>query len=98
MIYDTIAPCKKKKGYEGVPEEFYNVSLEDLKDTLLQDLNSYQILRETKVMLVFKEKAGKNKISIFPSLRVFVHGDLKEEEATSIFDTISKSVKKITAS
>ena len=98
MIYNTITPCKKKKGFEGIPDEFYNVSLNELRDSLITDLHSYTLVRETKVMLVLKEKEGDNKISIFPSCRVFVYGDLAKDEASSIINTISKSVEKVIAS
>ena len=98
MIYNTITPCKKKKGFEGIPDEFYNVPLKELRDSLITDLHSYMLVRETKVMLVLKEKEGDNKISIFPSCRVFVYGDLAKDEAKHIINTISKSVEKVIAS
>lgn len=98
MIYDSVTPCKKKKGFEGIPEEFHNISLDELKNELLLNLKSYKLLRETKVMLVFQDKKKGNRLSIFPSLRVFVHGDLREEEARSILEKISQSVEKISAS
>ena len=95
MIYDTIAPCKRKKGFEGIPDEFYNVSLSKLKDKIETELSSYEILRETKVMLVFKEKGTNNKLSIFPSLRAFLYGDIEEEEASNVFKKISTSLEDI---
>ena len=98
MIYDTIAPCKKKKGYEGIPDEFYQIPLKKVKETLLKELHSYEVLRETKVMVVFKEEKSGNKISIYPSLRTFIHGDVEEDEAIVILDKISKSIEKIKAS
>ena len=98
MIYHTVSPCKKKKGFEGIPEEFHNVSLKDLKNELLFDLKSYSLLRETKVMLIFQDKDKGNKLSIFPSCRVFIHGDLKKDEAIVIFEQVSKSVERIIAS
>ncbi|MCG3215291.1 MAG: hypothetical protein KAS63_01105 [Candidatus Heimdallarchaeota archaeon] len=98
MIYNTITPCKKKKGFEGIPEKYYQVPLKELGDSLTEDLNSYKLVRETKIMLVLKEKEGKNKISIYPSSRVFVYGDLDKEEAKNIMNTISKTVEKIIAS
>ena len=98
MIYHTVTPCKKKKGYEGIPEEFHNISLDKLKGEILANLRSYSLLRETKIMLVFQDEKKGNKLSIFPSLRVFIHGNLKEEEAKSILEEISKSVEKISAS
>ena len=98
MIYHTVSPCKKKKGFEGIPEEFHNVSLQQLKGELLSNLKSYKLLRETKVMLIFQDEKKGNKLSIFPSCRVFVHGDLKEEEAIVIFKQVSKSIERIIAS
>lgn len=98
MIYHTVSPCKKKKGFEGIPEEFHNVSLQQLKDELLGNLKSYKLLRETKVMLIFQDEKKGNKLSIFPSCRVFVHGDLKEDEAIVIFEQVSKSIEKMIAS
>jgi hypothetical protein len=98
MIYNTISPCKKKKGFEGYPDEFYNVPLTSIKDNLLDVLDSYQLLRETKVCLILKEEGSGNKISIFPSLRAFIYGDVEKKEATSIFDKISKSVEKTVSS
>lgn len=98
MIYHTVSPCKKKKGFEGIPEEFHNISLMKLKDELLINLKSYKLLRETKVMLIFQDEEKGNKLSIFPSCRVFVHGDLKKDEAIVIFEQVSKSVEKIVAS
>lgn len=98
MIYDTIEPCKKKKGFEGIPEEFHNVPLDELKTELLSNLKSYRLLRETRVMLVLSDDKKGNKISIYPSCRVFVHGDIQEDEAKTIINRIGKSVEKITAS
>ena len=98
MIYHTVSPCKKKKGFEGIPEEFHHISLVELKDELLINLKSYKLLRETKVMLIFQDEEKGTKLSIFPSCRVFVHGDLKEAEAIVIFEQVSKSVEKIMAS
>ena len=98
MIYDTIEPCKKKKGFEGIPEDYFNISLDLLKKELLRNLKSYKLLRETRVMLVLADDRKGNKISIFPSCRVFVHGDIQEDEAKAIIQEISKSVEKITAS
>jgi len=98
MIYHTVSPCKKKKGFEGIPEEFHNISLLKLKDELLNNLKSYKILRETKVMLVLHDEKKGNKLSIFPSCRVFIHGDLREDEAIVILEHVSKSVEKIIAS
>lgn len=95
MIYDTIAPCKRKKGFEGIPDEFYNVSLKELKNTIETELKSFEILRETKVMLVFKEKGTDHKLSIFPSLRAFLYGDIDEHEASNVFKKISKSLEEI---
>ena len=95
MTYDTIAPCKKKKGFEAIPEEFHNISLDDLKDELLSHLKSYKLLRKTRVMLVLADDKKGNKISIFPSCRVFVHGDIQEDEARVIINQIGKSVEKI---
>ncbi|MHA1200428.1 MAG: hypothetical protein ACTSQF_13985, partial [Candidatus Heimdallarchaeaceae archaeon] len=70
MIYDTIEPCKKKKGFEGIPEGFHNVPLDELKTELLTNLKSYKLLRETRVMLVLADDKKGNKISIYPSCRV----------------------------
>ncbi len=98
MIYETVAPCKKKKGFEGIPEEFHEVPLGDLKNELLHNLKSYKLLRETRVMLIFLDDEKGNKISIYPSCRVFVHGDIQEDEAKEIINKIGKSIEKITAS
>ena len=98
MIYDNIEPCKKKKGFEGIPEEFHNISLKDLKSELLENLKSYKLLRETRVMLVLQDDETGHKISIFPSCRVFVHGDIQEDDAKTIINQISKSIERITAS
>lgn len=98
MIYNTIEPCKNKKGFEGIPEAFYNISLDDLKKEILGNLKSYKLLRETRVMLVLADDKKGNKISIYPSCRVFVHGDIQEDEAKSIINKISKSIEKITVS
>ena len=49
-------------------------------------------------MLVLKDDVKGNKLSIFPSCRVFVHGDLEEEDAKNIFRQVSKSVEKVIAS
>ena len=98
MIYHTVSPCKKKKGFEGIPDDFHNVSLVELKDELLSNLKSYKLLRETRVMLVFRDEEKGNKLSIFPSCRAFIHGDLSEEEAIIILENVSKSVEKIRAS
>ncbi len=98
MIYDTIEPCKKKKGFEGIPKEFHNVPLGDLKSELLLNLKSFKLLRETRVILVLQDDEKGNKISIYPSCRVFVHGDIQKDEAKEIINEISKSIKKITLS
>ncbi len=98
MIYHTVSPCKKKKGYEGIPEEFHNISLVELKDELLSNLKSYKLLRETRVMLVLQDEDKGNKLSIFPSCRAFIHGDLSEDEAIVVLENVSKCVEKIRAS
>lgn len=95
MIYSTIEPCKKNKGFEAIPEDFHNISLGELKSELLTKLKSYEILRETKIMLVLTDIKNGRKISIFPSCRVFIHGDIQMDEAKAIIHKIGKSVEKI---
>ena len=97
MIYRTIAPCKKKKGFEGQPEEFYDISLSRLKEALSERLDTYEILRETKIMMLLVNNSSGYKISIFPSARVFIHGSLEEEEALKILKIISSAVVEISS-
>ena len=98
MIYETIEPCRRKKGFEGIPSEFYQVPLEILKNELIKTLDSYKLLRETKVMLVLQNEKNGYKISIFPSCRIFIHGDVDEKEAKEILNEISNSIKHILSS
>ncbi|MHA1829501.1 MAG: hypothetical protein ACTSX6_12755 [Candidatus Heimdallarchaeaceae archaeon] len=95
MIYSAITPCRKKKGFEGIPEKLYDVSLSQLTPLLLANLPSFSILRKTKVMIVLLERATGKKISIFPSLRVFIHGNIEKKEAENILSAISKSIESI---
>lgn len=97
MIYRTIAPCKKKKGFEGHPEDLYDISLSKLKAVLLEKLDTCEILRETKIMMMLVDNSSGNKISIFPSARVFIHGSLEEEEALEILKIISSAVVEISS-
>lgn len=97
MIYRTIAPCKKKKGFEGHPENFYDISLSKLKVVLLEKLDTYEVLRETKVMMLLVDNSSDYKISLFPSARVFIHGSLEEEEALEILNIISAAVVEISS-
>ena len=97
MIYQTVEPCKKKKGFEGHPESFYDISLLELKEVLAVKLVSYEVLRETKIMMMLVDNSSGNKISIFPSARVFIHGSLKEEEALKILNIISSAVVEISS-
>jgi len=97
MIYRTIAPCKKKKGFEGHPEDFYNISLSKLKGVLSEKLDAYEVLRETKIMMLLVDNSSGYKISIFPSARVFIHGSLEEEEALEILNIISTAVVEISS-
>jgi len=98
MIYGTIEPCKKKKGFEAIPNKFLKISLEELKRELLSNLKTFRLLRETKFMIVLADDKQDFKIAIFPSCRVFVHGDIPEYEAQRVIQEISKSVEKITSS
>ncbi len=97
MIYRTIAPCKKKKGFEGHPEDFYDISLSKLKVVLSEKLAAYETLRETKIMMLLVDNSSGYKISIFPSARVFIHGSLEEEEALEILNIISTAVVEISS-
>ncbi|MHA1202491.1 MAG: hypothetical protein ACTSQ4_08220 [Candidatus Heimdallarchaeaceae archaeon] len=97
MIYRTIAPCKKKKGFEGHPEEFYDISLPKLKGVLLKKLDTYKMLRETKIMMLLVDNSSGYKISLFPSARVFIHGSLEEDEALEILNIISSAVVEISS-
>ncbi len=97
MIYQTVAPCKKKKGFEGHPESFYNISLSELKEVLAVELVSYEVLRETKIMMMLVDNSSGYKISIFPSARVFIHGTLEEGEAIEILNIISSAVVEISS-
>ena len=97
MIYRTIAPCKKKKGFEGHPEDFYDISLSKLKGTLSEKLATYKILRETKIMMLLVDNSSGYKISIFPSARVFIHGSLEQDEALEILKIISTAVVEISS-
>ncbi len=97
MIYRTITPCKKKKGFEGYPESFFNISLPQLKDVLEVKLESFKVLRETKIMMILVDYISSYKISIFPSARVFIHGALDEEEALEILKIISSAVVEISS-
>lgn len=97
MIYRTIAPCKKKKGFEGHPEDFYDISLSRLKEALSDKLDTYEILRETKIMMLLVDNSSGYKISIFPSARVFIHGSLEEEEALEILNIIGSAVVEISS-
>ncbi len=97
MIYRTIAPCKKKKGFEGHPEDFYDISLSKLKVVLSEKLDAYETLRETKIMMLLVDNSSGYKISIFPSARVFIHGSLEEEEALEILNIISTAVVEISS-
>jgi hypothetical protein len=97
MIYRTIAPCKKKKGFEGHPEDFYDISLSRLKEVLSEKLDTYEILRETKIMMLLVDTSSGYKISIFPSARVFIHGSLEEEEALKILNIIGSAVVEISS-
>ncbi|MBY9001233.1 MAG: hypothetical protein KGD64_09985 [Candidatus Heimdallarchaeota archaeon] len=95
MIYSTVAPCKKKKGFEGHPDEFFNISLPQLNEVLSKSLPNYEILRKTSIMMMLVDKISGHKISIFPSARVFIHGSLDEEEAKKILLIISRAVIEI---
>ena len=97
MIYRTIAPCKKKKGFEGYPEDFFDILLSKLKGVLSEKLDTYELLRETKIMMLCVDNSSGYKISIFPSARVFIHGSLEEEEALEILDIISSAVVEISS-
>lgn len=97
MIYGTIAPCKKKKGFEGYPESFFNISLFELKVALGGKLESFKVLRETKIMMMLVDNSSGYKISIFPSARVFIHGTLEEGEAEEILKIISSAVVEISS-
>ena len=92
MIYKTVEPCKKKKGFEGFPDEFYNISLMKLLDILSKKLPNYEPLRETKIMIMLVDNSKNYKISIFPSGRVFIHGTLSKDEANEILGIISESI------
>ena len=78
--------------------DYYNISLDDFKTDLLHYLKSYKLLHETRLMLVLADDEKGNKISIFPSCRVFIHGDIDEEEAKGILNGISNSIIQVLTS
>ncbi len=87
-LYTSVEPCKKKIGFQAIPNKELELNLEDIVPKMLESLKEYEIQRKTKVVLVLKHSTKDYILSFFSSGRFLIRDMADSEE-------FSRTVKKI---